>query len=220
MPAVAVREVTHHYPGGGTVLDGVSVAVARGEMVAMCGPSGSGKSTLLSVLGLLLRPVAGSVCVLGEAAWMGRLHTEALRRSAFAWVLQNSACLEARTAVDNVAVVRLAQGESLGRARRGAEAALVRVGLGDRLHARASHLSGGELQRMTVARALLSGRPVVLADEPTGQLDSRNSDLVAGALRACARAGQAVIVATHDLAITGYCDRRLTLAAGTLREAA
>jgi putative ABC transport system ATP-binding protein/lipoprotein-releasing system ATP-binding protein len=138
----------------------------------------------------------------------------------FAWVLQNSACLEARTAIDNVAMVRLAQGASRRQARLAAHETLEMVGLGDRLHARASELSGGELQRMTVARALLSSRPVVLADEPTGQLDAHNSDLVAGALRACTEAGQAVIVATHDVAITRHCDRRLTLVDGELFEAA
>lgn len=217
---VIMHEITHTYAGSATpVLDGVSATFHRGDVTAICGPSGSGKSTLISVLGLLMRPVTGTVSVLGELAWRSRSQTDTLRRSAFSWVLQNSACLEARPALDNVAVVLLAQGFSLDEARQGARRALQEVGLAHRILSRASELSGGELQRMTIARALSSGQPVVLADEPTGQLDAHNSDLVAAAFRACAEAGQAVVVATHDMTITRHCDRQLMLIDGELSEA-
>jgi ABC-type lipoprotein export system ATPase subunit len=131
-------------------------------------------------------------------------------------VLQNSACLEARHAIDNVAMVRLSQGASVAEARSEARHALEQVGLGHRLSARASELSGGELQRVTIARAISSRKPVVLADEPTGQLDSRNTDLVGEALSACAAAGQVVVIATHDPNLIRYCDRQLEIVDGQI----
>jgi putative ABC transport system ATP-binding protein len=214
---VAMDDLTYSYPRADSlVLNRVSAHFARGQITAIYGPSGSGKSTLLSILGLLMRPKHGTVSIFGESAWRSRSQSDSLRRSAFSWVLQNSACLEARLAIDNVAMVLLSQGASLDEARSQARQALQRVGLGHRLSARASELSGGELQRVTIARAISSRKPVVLADEPTGQLDRHNTDLVAGALRACADAGQVVIVATHDGNLIRYCDRRLEIVDGQI----
>jgi ABC-type lipoprotein export system ATPase subunit len=214
---VAITDLSYSYPRADSpVLNRVSAHFSRGQVTAIYGPSGSGKSTLLSILGLLMRPKAGTVSIFGEPAWRSRPQNDSLRRSAFSWVLQNSACLEARLALDNVAMVRLSQGASLDEAHSEARQALRQVGLGHRLSARASELSGGELQRVTIARAISSRKPVVLADEPTGQLDRHNTDLVAGALRACAAAGQVVIVATHDSNLIRYCDRRLEIVDGQI----
>jgi putative ABC transport system ATP-binding protein len=213
--SVAINDVTHSYPrADSAVLNRVSAQFVRGQVTAIYGPSGSGKSTLLSILGLLMQPDSGTITIFGELAWRSRSQSEGLRRSAFSWVLQNSACLEARLAVDNVAMVRLSQGVSFDQAHTEARHALEQVGLGHRLSARASKLSGGELQRVTIARAISSRKPVVLADEPTGQLDRHNTGLVARALRACADAGRVVIVATHDSNLIRYCDRRLEIVDG------
>jgi ABC-type lipoprotein export system ATPase subunit len=218
---VTVTDLSYSYPrADSTVLNRVSTHFARGYVTAIYGPSGSGKSTLLSILGLLMRPKAGTVSIFGELAWRSRSQSDSLRRSAFSWILQNSACLEARLAIDNVAMVRLSQGVSLAEAQSEARKALRQVGLGHRLSARASELSGGELQRVTIARAISSRKPVVLADEPTGQLDRHNTELVAGALRACADAGQVVIVATHDVNLIRHCDRRLEIVDGQIGGAA
>jgi ABC-type lipoprotein export system ATPase subunit len=217
--SLSITNLSYAYPqADAPVLRHVSTRFARGEVAAIYGPSGSGKSTLLSLLGLIMRPQAGVVSIFGVPAWESRSQTDALRRSAFSWVLQNSACLEARLAIDNVAMARLSQGVSVVDAQSEARRALQQVGLGHRLKARANELSGGELQRVTIARAISSRRPIVLADEPTGQLDSRNTELVASALRACAETGQIVIVATHDGKLMRDCDRHLEVVDGQIME--
>jgi len=211
-PLLLGTHLSHTYRGlASPVLADISLEVRAGELVGVTGPSGSGKSTLLSVLGLLLPPSAGRVVVRGEDAWSSRSSAYRLARECFAWILQNSACLEARTALENVAVALLCQGERRGASVVQATDALEAVGLGERLGAVAATLSGGELQRVTVARALASGRPVVLADEPTGQIDPAGTDAVAAALRSCATAGRAVVVATHDPRVARHCDRVVEL---------
>ena len=211
-PLLVGTHLGHTYRGlSSPVLADISVEVRAGELVGVTGPSGSGKSTLLSVLGLLLPPSAGRVVVRGEDAWASRSSARRLARECFAWILQNSACLEARTALENVAVALLCQGERRNASVVPAADALEAVGLGERLGAVAATLSGGELQRVTVARALASGRPVVLADEPTGQIDPAGTDAVAAALWSCATAGQAVVVATHDPRVARRCDRVVEL---------
>lgn len=205
--AVRVEGLCHVYDRRvGPVLQDVDAVFGFGSVVALWGPSGSGKSTLLSLLGLLMAPTSGTVTVAGCAAWASSGQARRLRRSMFAWVLQNSACLEARSALDNVAMGPLAEGLGRREAAGRAVEALEVVGLAGRAGSRAVELSGGELQRMTVARALAADRPVVLADEPTGQLDAKSSGTVADALRALAAAGRCVIVATHDPAVSQRCD--------------
>jgi len=215
MSILALEELTHCYsPHGDPVLRGVSTVFDASGVYGIVGPSGSGKSTLLSLIGLLMRPTKGRVIVSGEDAWRSVRQAQEVRRNAFAWVLQNTACLEARTAVDNVLLSLLAQGRPRKPARSAALDALERVGLGGRVQARANELSGGELQRMTIARALLGERPIILADEPTGQLDAANSAAVADALQSCAALGCTVIVATHDPMVARRCDHVLTLDQG------
>jgi putative ABC transport system ATP-binding protein/lipoprotein-releasing system ATP-binding protein len=214
MDILTVEGLFYRYsPSEEFVLDGVTASFRPGSMHAVMGPSGSGKSTFLSLLGLVLKPFAGRIQFDGVDAWQ---HSDWHRRTAFAWVLQNSMCLEARTAVDNVAIGLMAQAVPTRLARSKAFDALAEVGLESRSKACASELSGGELQRMTVARALLSGRPVILADEPTGQLDASNSGMVAEAIHACANAGRLVIVATHDASVAAQCDVVFTLDEGKI----
>jgi ABC-type lipoprotein export system ATPase subunit len=202
------RQVTFRYPQAPTeVVRDFSYSFLRGTLTAIVAPSGAGKSTLLSLLGLLLRPDAGQLTVDGQVAdWRRSGYVVRLRNGFFSWVLQNSACFEARTALDNVAIGLLSSGVSMRTARVRAGAALAAVGLSDQMKLKASQLSGGEQQRMTIARALLSDRPYLLADEPTGNLDRANSTMVFAALRACADHGASVIVATHDVESAAIAD--------------
>jgi putative ABC transport system ATP-binding protein len=216
-PTISLSGVSFAYPRTSVpVIDGVDLTVQPGEVLALVGPSGSGKSTLLSILGLLMKPTHGTVRVDGHDAWRTSGTGNALARSLFAWVLQNSACLENRTTIDNVAIALMSEGLPRTESNRLASEALSRVGLEERLHAKATELSGGELQRMTVARALVGTRAIILADEPTGHLDRCNSDMVAEALLAAKRGGQSVVVATHDPRVAARCDRQAALADGRL----
>lgn len=185
------------------VLDGASFVIKRGHSAAILGPSGSGKSTLLSVLGGLVRPDGGTVRVdLGTEGAEGA--TVALR-DVTAWVLQTMNVLPERSALDNVVVAALTQHGDRHRAREEAERRLESVGLADRAHDAARVLSGGELQRVVIARALASGRPFVLADEPTGQLDHSTSAIVLEALlRSSGDAG--VVIVTHDSEVAARCE--------------
>ena len=216
--AIKVEHVTHIYDRRiGPVIADVDATFAFGTLVALWGPSGSGKSTLLSLIGLLMAPTSGTVTVAGQPAWTSGAETRRLRASMFAWVLQNSACLESRAALDNVAMGPLAEGLRRSEATRRGLQALEIVGLSERAASKAVELSGGELQRMTVARALAQDKRIVLADEPTGQLDAKSSATVADALRALSAAGRCVIVATHDPAVSDRCDGVIAVAASSIR---
>ena len=194
------------YPGAArAVLDGADFEVAMGEHVAILGPSGSGKSTLLSVLGGLVVPVAGNVGVQHEDGRSGA-GTAVSVREVTSWVLQTTNVLPERSALDNVAVAALTQGLSRPRALEVAARHLADVGLAALAHTPARKLSGGEVQRVVIARALASRRPFILADEPTGQLDRATSDVVLDALFSSA-AGSGVVVVTHDQAVADRCMR-------------
>ena len=177
--------------------------IERGRSAAILGPSGSGKSTLLSVLGGLVRPDAGTVRV--DLA-SSDLHGAAVPlRDVTAWVLQTTNVLPERSALENVVVAALTRYGGRRRARGEADRRLDSVGLGDRVHDPARVLSGGELQRVVIARALASGRPFVLADEPTGQLDRSTSAMVLDAL--LGSSGDAgVVIVTHDPEVAARCD--------------
>jgi len=185
------------------VLDGASFAIERGRSAAILGPSGSGKSTLLSVLGGLLRPDAGTAHV--DLGSQDPDDAAVALRDVTAWVLQTTNVLPDRSALDNVAVAALTQHGDRRHARAEAERQLESVGLADRAHDTARLLSGGELQRVVIARALASGRPFVLADEPTGQLDRSTSAMVLEALlRSSGDAG--LVIVTHDPEVAARCD--------------
>ena len=196
--------------GARQVLDDLDVVAAGGELVALVGPSGSGKTTLLQVLAGELVPDAGEVRVDGSPLRPGdREHTARLGR-----VLQLHALVPVLTAGENVELALRARGVGGAAARERAQQALARVGLGDLTGRLATRLSGGQQQRVAVARALAPGPAVVLADEPTSELDAATRDVVVGELREEAAAGALVLVATHDAAVARACDRQVRLAAG------
>jgi len=199
---IVAENLSYRYRGATSdILEGFSHRFRAGTLTAIVAPSGAGKSTLLSLLGLLLPPRSGTITVGGTTVdWTHGTAVSELRTTRYNWVLQNNACFERRTALDNVAIALLSSGATMSSARAAARPALAAVGLASRAELPARLLSGGEQQRMTIARALLTQRPYLLADEPTGNLDRANSEMVFGALRASADRGSTVIVVTHDLA--------------------
>ena len=184
---LTLTNIEYVLPGGRRLFGGIDLTINPGEAVAIEGPSGTGKSTLLAIIGGLLRPTSGTVTI--DTAWPSHR---------FAWVLQGLNSLGARSALDNAALYNLLDGERRSVARRIAGERLVELGMGDHMHKRVRRLSGGELQRVAAARALSSRRPLVLADEPTNQLDRDNAKRVMAAVVDSATQGRAVIVVTHD----------------------
>ncbi|NOY55365.1 MAG: ABC transporter ATP-binding protein [Actinobacteria bacterium] len=214
--SLAVRDVTHTYrTSAGPVLRDVSLELGDGETAAIMGPSGSGKTTLLSILGLLMPPTSGDVLLDGESIPGGRVR-RGLRSRDFAWVSQTTNVLARRSVRDNAALALLGQGAQRTPAYVEAEKSLVMVGLSGLSHRTVQTLSGGELQRVCIARALC-GRPrFILADEPSGQLDSATTSRVLDALLAAREQGSALIVATHDPEVAERMDRVIELRDGEL----
>lgn len=197
------------------LLDDVSVEAVPGRILAVTGSSGSGKTTLLSVLGGLLRPTAGEVGYGGEP--VGTRHGEP--RPGTAFVLQTYGLVPSLTAEENLAVALRARGVTPADAVGRADAALDRVGVADLAERLISELSGGQLQRVAVARALAVEPDVLLADEPTSELDEANRDLVVAELRREADRGAIVVVATHDPEVADLCDEELHLVEGRVHDA-
>jgi putative ABC transport system ATP-binding protein len=209
------------YPGAVPVraLRPVSLRFAAGEMVAVAGRSGSGKSTLLNVLGLLDRPTEGRYLVRGvDTSLLSESGLTALRGREFGFVFQSFHLLADRTAAENAELGLVYRGMGAWERRAAACDALERVGLGHRLSAMPGTLSGGEQQRVAIARALAQRPRVLLCDEPTGNLDRRNSDLVTNLLRELAAEGLTVITVTHDLQIAAAMNRCLDIDDGVVTE--
>ncbi len=208
--------------GARDVLKGVDLQVRAGELVALMGPSGSGKSTLLALAGGLDRADSGQVVVAGQhLRSLGAKGLAELRRRHVGYVEQHLNLLAALTAVENVALPLELDGVGPAAARAAAEEALVQVGLADFCDAPPDQLSGGEQQRVAIARGLIGDRRIVLADEPTGALDSLTGESVMRLLRArCDERGDAVVMATHNAANAGWADRVLHLRDGELVERA
>jgi len=204
--------VTKSYPGGVTAVRSVDLAVEYGELVAIVGPSGSGKSTMLHLIGTLDRPSQGTVRIDGyDVATLSDRQLSALRARRIGFVFQHFHLAPGRDAVANVADGLLYAGVPKKERERRAEAALVRVGLGGRLRHRPSQLSGGERQRVAIARAVAGDPAVLLADEPTGNLDSVAGAGVVDLLRDLNAAGTTVLVITHDREIADAMSRQVPM---------
>jgi len=215
--SLTAEGIGHAYRPGQWVLSEVSLDVQAGESVALLGPSGSGKTTLLSILGLLQTPTHGRVLIDGEAR--SARQAGRLRAELFAWVFQTVNTLRRRTALDNAAVGLLARGVGREESNRLAAEALAAVGLGEMGAVPVERLSGGELQRVCIARAVAARPRFLLADEPTGQLDRSTSDRVLEALWAARLPETALVIATHDLDAASRCDRVVQLVDGHVMSA-
>lgn len=223
-PALALVGVRRVFRQGGVelaVLNGVDLALQPGELVALVGPSGAGKSTLLHLAGLLERPDAGEVRIAGEEC--GGLSDERrtlLRRATLGFVYQFHHLLPEFSALENVMIPQMIGGVARGMARGKAAGLLRRVGLGERLGHRPARLSGGEQQRVAIVRALANDPKVLLADEPTGNLDHATAESVMATLIEVTRAtGLAALIATHNLDLARRLDRIVALEDGKLRPA-
>lgn len=207
-------------PGGELVraVDGVSLSIARGELVALYGPSGSGKTTLLKLIAALLRPDSGSIAVDGrDVTTLSKADAGRYRLHQVGFIRQQPTFIDGASAIDNAAL-KLLDRMTRREARRTVQPLLIRLGLADRLKHRPEQLSGGEQQRVLIARALSTEPAILLADEPTGNLDSGRSRAVLDLLRElCHERNVAALLVTHDALAANYADRALELSDGQLR---
>lgn len=218
-PAIRLAGVVRRYREGSgalEILSGIDLAVRPGEMIALVAPSGTGKSTLLHVAGLLETPDDGEVFIGGRpTSTLGDAERTRLRREEIGFVYQAHHLLPEFSALENVVLPQMIRGLARKEAARRAGELLTFLGLGERLPHRPGELSGGEQQRVAIARAVANAPRVLLADEPTGNLDPQTSSHVFGTLISLARAsGLAALIATHNLDLAGRMDRRITLKNG------
>jgi putative ABC transport system ATP-binding protein len=220
MSLISLDRVTRTYDMGAVqvhALRAVSLAVDEGEFVAIVGPSGSGKSTLMSILGCLDRPTSGDYRLAGTSvASLSDDRLAAIRSRTIGFVFQSYNLLPRTSAIDNVATPLLYQGISRRERQARARAALERLGLGDRLGHEPRQLSGGEQQRVAVARAIVTDPAVVLADEPTGNLDTASGRDVLDVLRRLNADGRTIILITHDASVAAAAHRQVHVRDGAL----
>jgi putative ABC transport system ATP-binding protein len=218
---IDIRDITKVYSMGDTevrALDGVSVWIGGGEWVAITGPSGSGKSTLMNILGCLDQPTSGSYKLDGiEVAQMKDDALAAVRNRKIGFVFQGFNLLARTTAMDNVELPLVYAGVRDRKERHARSMdALERVGLGDRVNHRPNELSGGQQQRVAIARALVTNPAIILADEPTGNLDSRSGAEIMGIFRSLHDQGMTVVMVTHDPDIAALCERVVRIKDGVI----
>ena len=215
-PVLGLVDVVKRY-GSFEALRGVTLCVERGELLSIVGPSGSGKSTLLQIMGTLDRPTSGSVVIDGyNVATASEAELAALRAQRIGFIFQRFFLLDAATALDNVCDGLLYMGTPVEERRERAAAALRQVGLADRIMASPATLSGGERQRVAIARALVAEPAIILADEPTGNLDSHTSEELVDLLGALNEAGSTIIVVTHDLEVAEAMPRQVWVRDGEI----
>lgn len=215
--SLELRGVTKRYPNGALGAVDVDLRIQKGEFVALFGPSGSGKTSQLHMLGLLQRPDEGEIWIDGEQVEdLSESAAARLRRSRIGFVFQSAMLLRLLSARENVDVSLRLTGERGSSARRKVEQTLERLGMADRMNHRPDEMSGGEQQRVAIARALVHEPEYLLADEPTGELDTTTGASILAILRGIADAGTTVVIATHDPAAIDYVDTAYFVESGML----
>ena len=223
MSLVELRNVKKSFRLGGEqveILHGIDLVVEKGEFVAMMGPSGSGKSTTMNILGCLDKPTSGQYFLDGrDVSELNRDELAAIRNSTIGFVFQGFNLLQRTSAVENVELPMLYAGVQAKERRERAKEALVRMGLGERLYHEPSQLSGGQQQRVAIARGIVNHAPILMADEPTGNLDSKTSDEIMRLFQQLNREeGITIILVTHEPDVAAFAGRELLFRDGVILE--